>query len=112
MKRYIKSSSDAPKPISYALPKPMAKYYSKISDQEFEDLTGAPAAPYPCEEADGYDCKHLAWLMCRPKYDDSLGESELAIVELISEANGPSFVGQVIADRVCPISVSEIERYL
>ena len=107
MKIYVKAANSSS--FTNQIPVEFRKYYRVLPDAEFENITGEDSMPYPCEDLDGYDCKHLAWLCAKDDYIDDLSNNALDIVELIDEA-GDIFVGQRIGDMICPVDIEEVIR--
>lgn len=106
MKRHMYSEHQTSR---VQIPAEFKEYYTVVSDEELEDLIGSDSRPYPCEEIEGYECNHIAWLSAKNKYIDSLSNNALDIVELIDEA-GNIFVGQCIGNRICPVGIDEVKK--
>lgn len=93
---------------SFRIPSPFDKYYELMSEKDLEDLTGVDAGDYPCEECEGYDVKHLAWAVARPKYEDALADQGIDIVELVKE-DGKLFLGYVVNDVIESVSIDDLD---
>ena len=103
MFKVIKSSSQ-----KLTVPQPFNKFYSIISDAEVaEKYDGYEYDSYPCEDVEGYDGIHLAWVAARPKYEDKLADCGLDIIELIS-LDGATFLGYVAGNRLYSLDKSDI----
>lgn len=95
---------------SVSVPTPYDKYYTTISDEEFEYETGMPATPYLVEEIDGYNIEHLAYVKAKPEYEDALGTDGHEYAELVREGD-EVFVAYVSGDKVYNLfSLAEIRR--
>lgn len=103
IKKKITASTDVVK-----IPAPLNKYYDIISDEEFEEMTGADPLPYICEEISGYDAKHLAYVIAKPEYEEQLANNGIDIVELVSEAGHAPFLGYVVYDRLYAVTIEDI----
>lgn len=76
------------------------KYYTEATPEQvceesgcnMEDLMAVQA-----EELDGYDAKHIAWLIAKPEYVDTL--DCYSIVEVV-EDGGEEFLGHISGDRL------------
>lgn len=106
MKRYIKSST------SFKVPAPFDQYYTIVSDQWLERNTGYDLEEfgYPCEDASGYDLRHLAWAYAKDMYEDELADNGMEAVELVSEGSGKPFLAYVVNDRVYPVDLVDMPR--
>ena len=98
----IKASTSAIK-----IPAPFDKYYTIISDEEVENLTGEPAELSPCEECEGYGVIHLGYAQAKPEYMDYLSDMGIADVELL-EAYGDVYLGYCVHDRIYPVELSDM----
>lgn len=95
---------------SVKIPAPFNKYYKLMSDSEFEDYTGVPAHPTPCEEAEGYNIESFSYAVAKPKYEDALSNNGLDIVELVKSDWNPNklMLAYVVHDRIYPVDISEM----
>ena len=74
------------------------KYYTEATPEQIceeagcniEDLEGA-------ESLDGYDAKHIAWLIAKPEYEDVL--DCYSIIEVVEEG-GEQFLGFVSGEEL------------
>jgi len=113
-RRKITASQDVEaKSALVRIPFPYSQYYKTASAKEVSDYCGDEIGytDSPCEEADGYDVSHLAWVLAKPEYQDCLAANGLDIAELIVEGDDYSslMLAQVIGDRIVPVSMSEVE---
>ena len=69
-----------------AIPAPFDEYYTIMPDNVYEELTGTPAKPSPCEEAN-YGMKHIYYLTALPEWKVELDDIGLREVELVREGN-------------------------
>lgn len=100
MKRMIRASQ------MVRVPDAVSNIYHIADDAEVADITGYTPDPdelYPCEEIEGYDATHIAWLVANPEFEDELIKDGYDVVELVSEG-GHIFVGYVANDRLYNIT--------
>lgn len=87
------------------------KYYTEATPEQvceesgcdMEDLMAVQA-----EALDGYDAKHVAWLIAKPEYQDVL--DCYSTIELVEEG-GEQFLGFVSGERLYDVD-REIKQWL
>ena len=89
------------------IPEPFDKFYEVMSDQEVEELTGYPAHPSPCEDCEGYEIEHIAYLQPKSEFFDELSDKGIADVELLREGD-KTFVGYMVRDRIYSVGTEEL----
>lgn len=93
-----------------AIPAPFDKYFMLVSDKEIEDMTGYPAHPSPCEEAEGYNIKFYSYVVPKPEYEDKLADDGFDVIELVTSDWDPNklMLAYVVGDRIYPFDESDI----
>ena len=106
MKRYIKCAT------SFQIPAPFNQYYEIVSDKWLERNTGYDVEEfgYPCEDAPGYDIKHLAWAYAKDMYQNELLDNGMEAVELVQEGEEEPFLATLVHDRVIPVSTVDMPK--
>ena len=99
------------------IPVPFDQYYRVASDAEVNDFTGyypELGEKSPCEEAQGYNIKHIAWAMAKDEYLDALADDGIDIVELVTSDwdNSNPMLAYVVKDRVYPLDIDEVTNCL
>lgn len=95
---------------SLKIPAPFDKYYDIASDAEINEYTGyipEEGELSPCEDCEGYEAKHLSWVIAKPEYRDALANSGLDAVELISEGRD-TMLAYVVGDRIFAVDEEDM----
>lgn len=92
------------------IPAPFDKYFMLVSDKEIEDMTGYPAHPSPCEEAEGYNVKCYSYVVPKPEYEDKLSDDGFDVIELVTSDWDPNklMLAYVVGDRIYPFEESDL----
>ena len=106
MKRYIKCAK------SFQIPAPFSQYYEIVSDKWLERNTDYDVGEfgYPCEDAPGYDIKHLAWAYAKDIYLNELLDNGMEAVELVQEGEEEPFLATLVNDQVIPVSTVDMPK--
>ena len=75
-------------------------------------MTRWPLHDYPCEQVEGYDAKHLTYVVGKDEYLDELETNGVGFLELVIEGNGHPFLGYVVGDELCMLGIIDIPRSL
>jgi hypothetical protein len=85
------------------------KYYTEATPEQICEETGCYIEDLvSAEELDGYDAKHVAWLIAKPEYQDVL--DCYSTIELVEEG-GEQFLGFVSGERLYDVDW-EIKQWL
>ena len=84
-----------------AIPAPFDEYYTILPDSKYEELTGTPARPSPCEEANyPREIKHIYYLVARPEWREELDYRGIRDVELVRIGGNTISVCYTIGNHV------------
>lgn len=89
------------------IPEPFDAFYEILPSKEYENEFGIPAYPTPCEECEGYEIEHIAYLIAQPEFFDELQDAALDVVELIKEGSS-TFLAYVVGDRIYPVEKADM----
>lgn len=95
---------------SLQIPAPFDQYYDIVSDAEINEYTGyipEEGELSPCEDCEGYEAKHLSWVIAKPEYRDALANLGLDVVELISEGRD-TMLAYVVGDRIFAVDEEDM----
>lgn len=105
--RKITASSNK---ASVKIPAPFDKYYRIASDQDVIDYCGdSDLHPTPCEEAEGYDVKHISYVLPKPEYEDALAYNAVDVVELVTSGQEDKpMLAYTVNERLYPVDMYDL----
>lgn len=106
--RKITASSNK---ASVKIPAPFDKYYRIASDQDVIDYCGdSDLHPTPCEEAEGYDVKHISYVLPKPEYEDALADNAVDVVELITSGwQEEPQLAYTVGEEIYPVDMMDLQ---
>lgn len=108
MREDVESSTCITAASQIQIPETYSEYYEVLSDNAYEQLTGKPAHPSPCEANNtrkpGHEVDHICYVVAKPEYKQNLDEFGFGILEVMKERNAKDYVDPAGLYKYSPYS--------